>query len=767
MSAVKARLRQLLCRKAYGFRTHTIGSPCCKLDSATPDGAESANSSRLASLATEGELVAKSTLAQLGLSAIALFTLMGAQATETTRYVVLAGDGKKAGEQVVERSDGGVTAVRFIFKNNGRGPELSERLQVTPEGMLADYEVKGVSTYGAPVDERFRRDADKAQWQSTSERGATTVTGPALYIPLNGSFEIASMSIGALAASADGKLPLLPSGSLTQRVLGEVDLMSHGQARRVRLLAQTGLGLTPSFYWATSGPKPRLFAAIYPGWLTAIEDGWETSVELLTARQLVAEGKLLKDLATQARQPLRGLTVVRNARIFDSETARLGTAADIYVLRGRITAILPAGSAVRSADNEIDAAGRVVLPGLFDMHGHADHWDGGLHLAAGVTTVRDMGNDNAKLQQMLDETESGELLSPRIVPTGFLEGESSNAARLGFVIKTLQEAREAVDWYALRGYPQLKIYNSFPREMVTEIVAYAHQRGMRVSGHVPAFMRAQEVVEQGFDEIQHINQVLLNFLVAPTTDTRTLERFYLPAEKVAELDFDSKPVRDFIDLLKRRNTVIDPTLATFDFLKQRDGEMSEPYAAIASHLPPDVQRGLRVGSMKIADDATASRYKASYAKAVEFVGRMHRAGIPLVAGTDGFAGFTLHSELALYVQAGMTPAQALQIATRNGVLYTRTSVDRGSISVGKLADLVLVDGDPTTNIADLRKVALVITQGSVISPTQVYQSLGVSPFVQDAPGVRTKPVAAAAASPHDGGDGLHRASFRGTSLHAH
>ena len=709
----------------------------------------------------------KNALAQVVFSVLALFTVMGARALETTRYVMLAGDGKKAGEQVVERSDGGVTTVRFIFKNNGRGPELSERLRVTPEGMLAEYEVKGVSTYGAPVDERFKRDADKAQWQSTSERGSTAVSGPALYVPLNGSFEIASMSIGALAASADGKLPLLPSGSLSQRMLGEVDLVSNGLNRRVQLLAQTGLGLTPSFYWATSGPKPRLFAAIYPGWMTAIEEGWETSVELLTARQVAAEGKLLKELATQARQPLGGLTVVRNARIFDSETAQLGAASDIYLLRGRITAILPAGSAARSADNEIDAAGRVVLPGLFDMHGHADRWDGGLHLAAGVTTVRDMGNDNAKLQQMVDETEAGELLSPRIVPTGFLEGESSNAMRLGFVIKTLQEAKDAVDWYAQRGYPQLKIYNSFPREMVREIVAYAHERGMRVSGHVPVFMRAQEVVEQGFDEIQHINQVLLNFLVTPTTDTRTLERFVLPAEKLAALDLDSKPVRDFIDLLKRRNTVIDPTLATFDFIRQRGGDMAEPYATIASHLPPDVQRGLRVGSMKIADDATAARYEASYAKMVDFVGRMHRAGIPLVAGTDGFAGFTLHSELALYVQAGLTPARALQIATRNGALYTRTSADRGSVNVGKLADLVLVDGNPTTSIADLRKVALVITQGSVISPTQVYQSLGISPFVQDVPGVRKKPVAATAASLADGADGSHRGPFRGTSLHAH
>ena len=552
--------------------------------------------------------------------------------------------------------------------------------------------------------------------------------------------------------------------------------MSGGQSRRVQLLAQTGLGLTPSFFWATPGPTPRLFAAIYPGWMAAVEAGWESSVKMLAERQRVAEGTLLTELAAATRRPLRGLTVVRNARIFDSDTAQLGAAADVYVLRGRITAIVAAGTPRGNADNEIDAAGRVALPGLFDMHAHVDRWDGGLHLAAGVTTVRDMGNDNATLQQMLDETAAGELLSPQIVPCGFLEGESPHAARMGFVIKTLQEARDAVDWYALRGYPQLKIYNSVPREMVPEIVAYAHARGMRVSGHVPVFMRAQEVVEQGFDEVQHINQVLLNFLVTPSTDTRTLERFYLPAEKVAALDFDSSQVQDFIGLLKRRNTVIDPTLAAFDLIKQRDGELSEPYAAVVSHLPPDVRRGFFVGSMNIPDDATASRYKASYAKMVEFVGRIYQAGIPIVAGTDAFAGFALHSELALYVKAGLTPAQVLQIATRNGARYTRTSSDRGSITVGKLADLVLVDGDPTTNIADLRRVALVITQGSVISPTQVYEALGVAPFVQSVPTLRmsvmpaipvTPAAPATAASSPAGTDGPNRSPNPVPSRHFH
>ena len=140
---------------------------------------------------------------------------------------------------------------------------------------------------------------------------------------------------------------------------------------------------------------------------------------------------------------------------------------------------------------------------------------------------------------------------------------------------------------------------------------------------------------------------------------------------------------------------------------------------------------------------------------VDFVGVMYRAGVPIVAGTDDVAGFTLHSELALLVKAGLTPAQALQVATRNGARYTRTSNDRGSIAPGKLADLVLVDGDPTKNIEDVRKISAVITRGFVIYPAEIDATLGIAPFVKDAPRVAAsaKNVAEAADAHGGGNDG--------------
>ncbi|MBA5685707.1 amidohydrolase family protein [Rugamonas apoptosis] len=681
-------------------------------------------------------------LNRLSLLVLALAAAFGASAhaASTTQYLIVADSGKQIGQQVVRHEDDGLATVRFSYKNNGRGPELDEQFRLGADGTMTEYTVKGSSTFGNAVNEHYVRKGDQAEWKSTSEQGGKTVSGPAAYLPLNSSFEVVSANIAALAATADGKLPLLPSGTLSQRVLDTVtvtgDDPAHPQTQTVQLLAQTGIGLSPSFYWATTGAKPRLFGVVIPGFATMLEQGWQHNGEALAARQKAAESKMLTDAAAQLQHPLNGLTVVRNARVFDSEKATVGAPSDVYVLRGRITAVLPAGAPVRGAVNQIDAAGRVMLPGLFDMHGHVDRWSGALNLAAGVTSVRDMGNDNAQLQQMLDETNAGKLLAPQVVPAGFLEGESPYSANGGFVIKDLAQAKNAIDWYAEHGYPQLKIYNSFPKAILKETVAYAHSRGMRVSGHIPAGLRAQQALDAGYDEIQHINQVLLNFLVTPTTETRTLERFTLPAEKVAGLDFNSKPVRDYVAELAKKQISIDPTLSAFAFFKQRDGDMSEPFGPIADHMPPDVRRGFSVGTMKIADDATYQRYAKSYAKMVQFVGILYRAGVPIVAGTDDLAGFTLQSELQLLVKAGLTPAQALQVATRNGARYTRTSHERGSIAPGKLADLVLVDGDPTKDIADVRKVAAVITRGYLLYPREIDAALGIAPFVQDAPAVQ-------------------------------
>ena len=661
----------------------------------------------------------------LGLVALAPRVL----AAETVRYVALVDGGKQAGQQVITHRDDGRTTVDFIFKDNGRGPELKEAYTLAPDGTYLTYEVQGTSTFGAKIDEDFSRKGDQVQWTSTSDKGSQTVQGTAMYSPLGGSPAGLSVALNALAKRPDGKLPLIPSGTLTSRQVAKAQVKCGNQPRDVQLVALTGVGLTPTFAWATTDANPRLFAFIYPGFVQLVEDGCEAVAADLETRQKQAEGEALVDLAKRLGHPLAGATLIRNARVFDSEKAQLSAASDVLVRDGKIVSVTPASGQAAKADHVIDAGGKVLLPGLFDMHGHVGRWDGGLNLAAGVTTVRDMGNDNETLQQMLGEIRAGTLMSPDVVPAGFIEGESKFSARHGFVVKNLDESKKAVDWYAAHGYPQVKIYNSFPKDILKDTVAYAHTKGLRVSGHVPAFMRAQDVVDGGFDEIQHINQLMLNFFVDDKTDTRTLARFYLVADKTDGLDLDSKPVQDFIRTLASKQIVIDPTLATFEFIHQREGEISPIVADVADHLPPDVQRNRRAAEMNIPDDATAARYDRSFAKLVDFVGRAYKAGVPLVAGTDEMVGFTLQRELELYVDAGLTPSQALQVATWNGAKYSRTLAERGSVTPGKRSDLVLIDGDPTKNIADIRRVALVLKGSTAYYPEEIHEALGIKPFV--------------------------------------
>ncbi len=667
---------------------------------------------------------------------LALALCHPAWSAETIRYLALVDGGKQAGQQTVVHGDDGVTRVDFVFKDNGRGPELKEEYTLNQDGTYRSYKVVGESTFGAKVDESFRQENGKAAWRSTSDRGEQAAAPGAQYWPLGGTPQAGSVAIAALAARADGRLPLIPSGTLTMRKVDQAQVERGGERRDVQLLAVTGIGFTPQFVWATTDSEPRLFAYIFPGFLQLIEDGWQANAKALEERQKVAEGKALVDLQQRLAHPIPGTTLVRNARVFDSEKAALGGASDVLLRDGRIVSVLAADSADRpaaQADHVIDAGGRVLLPGLFDMHAHMDRWSGGLDIAAGITSVRDMGNDNATLQQVMAEERAGTLLMPHIVPAGFLEGESRQSARNGFVISTLDEAKQAVDWYAQHAYPQIKIYNSFPKEHLAATVAYAHEKGLRVSGHVPVFLRAQDAVDAGFDELQHINQLMLNFLVKPDTDTRTLERFYLPARETAGLDLDAKPVQDFIASLASKQVVIDPTLATFEFLHVRDGELSPIFTQIVDHVPPDVQRSRRAAEMDIPDAATGARYQASFDRMVEFVGRAYKAGVPLVAGTDEVPGFTLQHELALYVKAGLTPAQALQVATWNGAKYSGMLDQLGSIAPGKRADLILVDGDPTVDIGDIRKVATVIKGDTVYYPEEIHAELGIAPF---APAVR-------------------------------
>ncbi len=383
-------------------------------------------------------------------------------------------------------------------------------------------------------------------------------------------------------------------------------------------------------------------------------------------------------------------------------------------------------SVPRDAD-VIDGTGKTLVPGLFDMHAHAQALDGILNIASGVTTVRDMGNDIEELRHLQDQWDSGTTIGPHVWKSGFIDGHGQFQAPTGLYADTAEQAQAAVNRYADLGYIQIKLYSSLKPEFVPGIAKTAHSRGLRVSGHIPNGITASQFVEDGADEIQHINFIFLKFFAAKVKDTRTPERFTAVGDNAAKLDLQSKEVSDFISLLLQHHTTVDVTLATFEgMFTGRPGKVSPDYAPVLTRLPAQVQRGAYSGGLPVTE-ANDQLYKDSYRAMLRMTKRMYDAGIPILAGTDATAGIMLHRELELEVEAGIPPAKALQIATFNAARLLKQDKDVGSIAEGKRADLMLVEGNPVEHISDIRRCRLVMKDGVVYKSADLYSAVGIKP----------------------------------------
>ena len=324
----------------------------------------------------------------------------------------------------------------------------------------------------------------------------------------------------------------------------------------------------------------------------------------------------------------------------------------------------------------------------------------------------------------------GKAIGPTVYRAGFIDKKSPYSAPTGKLAETLQDALDFVDWYAERGYQQIKIYSSIDPKWVKAIAERVHHHNMKLSGHIPSFMTTEQAVLDGFDEIQHINMLFLNFLADKKSDTRTPLRFTLVGEKAGGLDLDSKEVNEFVALLKKRDVIIDSTATIFEgMFLNKAGEIDPSYLAIADNMPADVRRGFLAGDLDINED-NEKAYAKSADATLRLIKKLFDAGIRLVPGTDAIAGFTLHRELELYVKAGIPNAEVLKIATVNSArIAGQTNV--GSIEIGQTADLILLEGNPLENISDIRKVSLVMKGERLYRPAKLYRSIGIKPFTLD------------------------------------
>ncbi|HZX97451.1 MAG TPA: amidohydrolase family protein, partial [Myxococcales bacterium] len=415
-----------------------------------------------------------------------------------------------------------------------------------------------------------------------------------------------------------------------------------------------------------------------------------------------------------------------DANVFDPESARTVPHHDVTIDGKRIVRVAPTGTQVPAGAEVIEAAGKTLIPGLWDMHAHVSPNDGMLNLAAGVTTVRDLANDIDELIARKKRIEEGTELGTRIVMAGFMDGPGPYQGPTKVLVADEKTGREWVDKYASLGVVQIKLYSSLKPELVAPIAEEAHRKGLRVSGHIPAGLTASEAVKLGYDEIQHANFLVLNFM-PDVKDTRTPARFLEPAKRTADLDLSSPEVRAFIQLLQDRHTTLDPTLSIMEgMFLDRAGTMAVGFRAVADRLPVQVRRGFMAGDLPVPPGMD-EKYKASWKKMLAFIHQLYAAGIPIEAGTDSLAGFALHRELELDVEAGIPAPEVVRLATLGAARIMGMEKDLGTIRPGKLADVVLIDGDPSQRISDVRKTALTVKDGVIYRPAELYRELGVTP----------------------------------------
>jgi imidazolonepropionase-like amidohydrolase len=442
----------------------------------------------------------------------------------------------------------------------------------------------------------------------------------------------------------------------------------------------------------------------------AVADGYEAGLaDFVTSAARDGMANLAK-VAASFTTDSSGVTAIVGGRLIDG-TGKPPVENSVVILRdGKIAAAGPAANTpVPEGARVVDAHGKSVLPGLWEMHAHFEQVEWGpIYLATGVTTARDVGNEREFIVAVRDAIASGHGIGPRLVMAGVVDGTSPMS--FGMIrVDTPEQAREQVQKYHAEGFQQIKIYSSVKPDIVPVITAEAHRLGMTVTGHIPLGMNAIQGIEAGMDQINHAEYVT-EVMIDPKSQT---------------VDADSPQVKNVIKLMKEHHTVLDPTLALFEIFTHPLNRPIETFEPGITRVAPELREGLEtIGT----PPARVQEANAEFNALLETVCLLHQAGVPMVAGTDqAVPGFSLDREIELYVKAGFTPMEAIQAATLVPARAMGMEQGSGTVEPGKRADVILIDGNPLENISDIRKVDTVFAAGKMYKPAPLWTSVGFKP----------------------------------------
>lgn len=623
--------------------------------------------------------------------------------------------------------DGQSVTVKIEFKFTDRGTPvpLSATLRAAPDLTPQSFEIKGQTSRSTAIDEAVEVGAEKVRLRNHDKW--TEAARPKQFFTIAGYAPAAMQMLLVRYWAAHGspsELETLPVGRVKVEPRGQDIVKISGKDETLDRYTIEGLIWGCETLWFDS--SHNLIAAVttdaefdhFEAVRTGYEDALGTFVGRAGADGMAALAQISKKISGSRAETL----AIIGGTLIDGTGSEPVPDSAVVIGKGRILAAGPRAKVkIPRGATKVDARGKTVLPGLWDMHAHFEQVEWGpIYLAAGATTVRDCGNEFEFLISVRDAIQNGRGLGPRLLLAGVVDG--SGPLTLGIeAVDTPEQAKAWTDRYHDAGFQQIKIYSSVQLEEIKVIAEEAHGLGMTVTGHVPQGLDAYQTIEAGQDQINHI-QYVANIMrpALPAGATRT-DR--LSAN--ANVNLDSPEAQKALVFLVDHGTVVDPTLALSEFYTATAAKPPATFEPGVNKVPPELAEQLSAAE---APSPLTDLLQKVFEKDVAIVSALHRAGIPVVAGTDQTVpGHSLHREIELYVQAGFKPMEAIQAATIVPARAMGLDKELGTVEPGKRADVIIVNGNPLENIRNIRKVEFVITNGAMYNCAELWRSVGFKP----------------------------------------
>ncbi len=611
-----------------------------------------------------------------------------------------------------------------VEPEGSRQARSKTEVELDRRGHLAGMDYRGIDSAGGRQVERLTVSGGRAQWETGIDKGESAASG--YYVPLSLNAEQLAILARALLAAPGKRLALLPSGEAGIEKADQVTLPSGAGPVVADLYLISGLGRRPLPVWLDSHRELLARVSVIEGSTVRVdvEGARDTLLERQERRIAAGEEALARDAVERPTTPV----LIRNANLYDSKAAVMRPGTDVLIEGERITAV-GRNLRVPPRARRIDAGGRALLPGLWDAHVHMfDPGEALIMVANGVTSARDMGNSDAATQGWRRRFDAGELIGPRLLLAAVVDGPGQRDIPWAKEVKTEAEVDALVAKLAAEGFSTVKLFNALPPPLATRLISQAHDRGLLVGGHLPFGWMMDQAISAGIDESTHFDFVLLNFLPPLARENYpAMKRLSFIVDGLQQFDLGQPAVAATIAAMLKGQVSLDPTLAGYEgLLRDKAGKPASYLAPYAERVTSrQLRYSLGGGVAKSAEEAT--RNERALQSSLRLLGRFAKAGVPLVAGGDGEPALMIPRELELYVEAGLTPLQALQAATINPARTLRRDKDLGSIEVGKLADLVLVEGDPARDVGVVRQPVLVMKGGAIYDLSVLNPAVGMRP----------------------------------------